>query len=75
MVFAIGIDLGTSFSCVGVYRNGNVEIIANKWGSRVTPSCVAYTKTGILIGAAAKETLSVSLENIIYGKNRSTFDF
>jgi heat shock protein 5 len=66
----IGIDLGTTYSCVGVFKNGAVEIIPNELGSRITPSVVSFTDEGKMVGEAAKNQAQVHPERTIYDVKR-----
>jgi molecular chaperone DnaK (HSP70) len=66
---AIGIDLGTTYSCVGVWQHDRVEIIANEQGNRTTPSYVAFTDTERLVGEAAKNQVAVNPQNTVFGKS------
>jgi len=66
----IGIDLGTTYSCVGIYKNGRVEIIPNDQGNRITPSYVAFSEEDRLIGEAAKNQATINPEQTLFDVKR-----
>uniref|UniRef100_A0A7S4LGC8 Heat shock protein 70 n=1 Tax=Eutreptiella gymnastica TaxID=73025 RepID=A0A7S4LGC8_9EUGL len=66
----VGIDLGTTYSVVGVWSNGQVEIIANELGNRITPSVVAFTDSERLVGDGARNQMPANPENTIYAVKR-----
>ena len=67
---SIGIDLGTSFSCVAVFRDGRPEVIPNSQGDRITPSVVAFTDSGRLVGESAVPHKVLDPVNVIYNAKR-----
>jgi heat shock 70kDa protein 1/2/6/8 len=67
---AIGIDLGTTYSCVAVWQNDRVEVISNDQGNRTTPSYVAFTNTECLIGDAAKRQVAMNPHNTVFDTKR-----
>ena len=68
--YAIGLDLGTTFSCIGVYRNGGVEIIPNSMGERITPSVVIFNNDETLVGEDTIDFLVKHYDNCIYEVKR-----
>ena len=67
---AIGIDLGTTYNCVGVWQHDRIEIILNDQGNRTTPSMVAFTPNERLVGDAAKFQISTNPTNTVFDVKR-----
>ncbi|KAJ4771956.1 Heat shock 70 kDa protein [Rhynchospora pubera] len=72
---AIGIDLGTTYSCVAVWQNNRVEIIVNDQGNRTTPSRVAFTANERLVGDAAKNQTDMNPTNTVFGQPTFSFHY
>ncbi|KAI3677525.1 hypothetical protein L6452_36789 [Arctium lappa] len=70
MTITVGIDLGTTYSCVAVWRHNRVEIIPNEQGNRTTPSCVAFTNAERFIGDAAKNQIAMNPINTVFDAKR-----
>ena len=70
MGYAIGIDLGTTYSCVAVFKNGAIDVIANEQGNRTTPSYVSFTENERLIGDAAKSNAASNPKNTVFDAKR-----
>jgi L1 cell adhesion molecule like protein len=68
--YSVGIDLGTTYSCVGIWQHGQVDIISNDQGYRTTPSYVAFTESERLVGEAAKSQTAMNPENTIFDAKR-----
>ena len=66
----IGIDLGTTYSCVGIFKNNQVEVIPNELGNRITPSVVSFTDEERLIGEAAKNQATINPSRTVYDVKR-----
>ena len=67
---AVGIDLGTTFSCIGIWKNGKVEIVVNEMGSPTTPSYVSFFRDLVLVGDSAMGKAGVNATNTIYDIKR-----
>lgn len=68
--YAVGIDLGTTYSCVGIWQHGQADIISNDQGYRTTPSYVAFTENERLVGEAAKSQTAMNPENTVFDAKR-----